>query len=148
MPRLPELLRWKLQVLLAWRPTRAVAVPLVLGACALSGWGAFAGKAFANRDLKSQVSLLQADRDGLVGRQKQLEQANVDLLREWQGKLASAREELSQAVAVRDATKGQLASSQRELITSKKRLDQARDRVSETGSIKPVEPTKKPAAKP
>lgn len=148
MPRLPELLRWKLQVLLAWRPTRAAAVPLVLGACALSGWGAFASKAFTNRDLRSQITLLQANRDGLVVREKQLENANVELLREWQGKLASAREELSQAVAARDATKGQLASSQRELVTSKKRLDQARDRVSETGSIKPVEPSKKPAVKP
>jgi len=148
MLRLPELLRRNLHVLLGWRPTRAAALPLVLSACALSGWGALATQAFANRDLKSQVSLLQAERDGLVGRQKQLEQANSELLREWQGKLATAREELNQALAARDATKNQLAGSQRELVASKKRLDQARDRVSETGSIKPVEPSKKPAAKP
>lgn len=148
MLRLLELLRWKLQILFAWKPTRSQLLPLILGVYALAGWGAYANKASANRDLTTQVSLLQMDRNGLVGRQKELEQANIDLVREWQGKLASAREELSQAVAARDAAKGQLASSQRELVASKKRLDQARDRVSETGSIKPVEPSKKPAAKP
>lgn len=148
MPRLPELLRWKLQVLFAWTPTRSQALSLILGAYALAGWGAFAGKASANRDLTSQVGLLQTDRNALVGRQKELEQANADLVREWQGKLASVREELGQAVAARDAAKGQLASSQRDLVASKKRLDQARDRVSETGSIKSVEPSKKAAGKP
>jgi hypothetical protein len=95
-----------------------------------------------------QVGLLKTDRNALVGRQKELEQANIDLVREWQGKLASAREEVSQAFAARDAAKGQLASSQRELVASKKRLDQARDRVSETGSIKAAETSKKAAGKP
>jgi chromosome segregation ATPase len=117
----------------------------VLGIAALSGWGAFASRASAQRDLAEQVSLLQADRENLSGRQRQLEQANAELLRDWQGKLASVREELSQANAARDIAMGQLASSQRELATLKKRLDQARDRVSETGSIKPANPTKKPA---
>lgn len=148
MPRLVELLRWKLQVLFAWKPARAQLLPLILGVFALAGWGAYANKASANRDLTSQVRLLQADHDGLVGTQKQLEQANIELLREWQGKLASAREELSQMVSARDAAKGLLASSQRELVASKKRLDQTKDRVSETGSFKPADPSKKPAAKP
>jgi outer membrane protein TolC len=148
MPRLLELLRWKLQVFFAWTPTRAVALSLSLGAYALAGWGAFASKASANLELTNQVSLLKTDRNALVGRQKELEQANIDLVREWQGKLASAREEVSQAFAARDAAKGQLASSQRELVASKKRLDQARDRVSETGSIKAAETSKKAAGKP
>ncbi|MEE7451590.1 hypothetical protein MRF4_29565 [Methylobacterium radiotolerans] len=148
MPRLLELLRWKLQVLFAWKPTRAQLLPLILGVYALAGWGAYANKASANRDLTTQVSLLQTERDGLVSRQKESEQASIELVREWQGKLASARAELGQAIAARDAAKGQLAGSQRELIASKKRFDQARDRVSETGSIKPAEPSKKAASKP
>ncbi|CAA2145469.1 MULTISPECIES: hypothetical protein [Methylobacterium] len=148
MPRLLELLRWKLAVLFAWTPTRTVALNLILAVYAFAGWGAFANKASAYRDLTDQVGLLRADRDGAVNRQKELEQANNDLQREWQGKLASAREELQQAAAARDAAKGQLAGSQRELVASKKRLDQARDRVSETGSIKHAEPSKKAAVKP
>ncbi|CAA2107879.1 hypothetical protein MBUL_04383 [Methylobacterium bullatum] len=148
MPRLLELLRWKLAVIFAWTPTRTVALNLILVAYAVAGWGAFANKASAYRDLTDQVSLLQADRDGAVNRQKELEQANNDLLREWQGKLASAREELHQAAAARDAAKGQLASSQRELVASRKRVDLARDRVSETGSIKHAEPSKKATVKP
>lgn len=148
MPRLPELLRWKLQVIFAWKPTPAQLLPLVLGIFAIAGWGAYANKASANRNLTTEVSLLQTERSGFVSRQKVLEQANIDLVREWQGKLASAREELGQAVAARDVAKGQLGSSQRELVASKKRLDHARERVSETGSIKPVEPSKKAASKP
>lgn len=148
MPRLLELLRWKLHVIFAWKPTRSQLLPLVLGVFTIAGWGAYANKASANRNLTTEVSLLQAEISGLVSRQKELAQANIDLVREWQGKLASAREELGQAVAARDAAKGQLGSSQRELVASKKRLDQARERVSETGSIKPAEPSKKATSKP
>ena len=148
MPRLLELLRWNLQVIFTWKPAPAQLLPLILGVFAFAGWGAYANKASANRNLTTEVSLLQTERSGFVNRQRELEQANIDLVRELQGKLASAREELGQAVAARDAAKGQLGSSQRELVASKKRLDQARERVSETGSIKPVEPSKKAANKP
>ncbi|MCJ2063329.1 hypothetical protein MKK63_11475 [Methylobacterium sp. J-088] len=148
MPRLLELLRWRFQVLFAWKPTRAQVLPLILGVYALAGWGAYANKASANRDLATQVTLLQTELNELVGRQKKLEQANTDLVREWQGKLASAREELGQALAARDTAKSQLAGSQLKLSASKKRLDQARDRVTETGSIKAAEPSKKATSKP
>lgn len=148
MPHLLELLRWKLQVIFAWKPKRAQLLPLVLGVFATAGWGAYADKASANRNLTTEVSLLQTERSGLVSRQKVLEQINIDLVRDWQAKLASAREELGQAVAARDTAKGQIGISQRELVASKKRLDQARERVSETGSIKPAEPSKKAVSKP
>ena len=143
-----QLLRWKLQVMFAWRPTPTQLLPFILGVFAFAGWGAYANKASANRNLTTEVSLLQTERSAFVNRQRELEQANIDLVREWQGKLASSREELGQAVAARDAAKGLLGSSQRELVASKKRLDQARERVSETGSIKPAEPSKKAASKP
>ncbi|WP_336485680.1 hypothetical protein [Methylobacterium nigriterrae] len=148
MRYLPELPRWNPPAIIAWRPTRVAGLPLALAACALSGWGAFAGRAASQRDLAQQVSLLQADRDGLTGRLRQTEQANAELLRDWQGKLASARDELNQTAAARDGARTQLASAQRELLTLKKRLDQARDRVAETGSIRAGETSKKPAAKP
>ena len=148
MPRLLELVRWKMQVTFACEPTRAQLLPLILGVFALAGWGAYANKASANRNLTTEVNLLQTERSEFVNRQRELEQANIDLVREWQGKLASTREELGQAVAARDTAKGQLSSSQRELVASKKRLDQARVRVSETGSIKLAEPSKKAASKP
>ena len=148
MPRLLELIHWKTQAMFAWKPAPAQLLPLILGVFAVAGWGAYANKASANRNLTTQVSLLQTERSGFVSRQRELEQANNDLVREWQRKLASSREELSQAVAARDAAKLQFSSSQRELVASKKRLDQARERVSETGSIKPAESSKKAASKP
>lgn len=134
--------RWDMQVLAAWRPSRAAVVPALLGVCALSGWGAFIGKAAMQRDLAEQVTSLQADRDGLVRRIRQMEQANGELLRDSEGKLAAIREELRQTSVARDAVKAQLAAS-------KKRLEQAsRDRVNETGSIKAGGSTKKPTPKP
>ena len=148
MFRLLELVHWKTQSVFAWKPAPTQLLPLILAVFAFAGWGAYANKASANRNLTNEVSLLQTERSGFVSRQRELEQANIDLVREWQGKLASSREELGQAVAARDAAKGQLGISQRELVASKKRLDQARERVSETGSIKPAEPTKKAASKP
>lgn len=147
MPRMLELLRWKLQLLFAWTPTRTVALNLILGVYAFAGWGAFANKASINRELTDRVNILQTDRDRLVDHPKELEQANLDLVREWQAKLASAREELSQTAAARDAAKAQLASSQRAVVASRKRVEQARDRVSETGSIKSAEPPKRAAGK-
>jgi septal ring factor EnvC (AmiA/AmiB activator) len=144
----PHIPRWNPRALLALRPARAHALPVILGLCALAGWGAFASRASGQRDLAAQVRVLQADRDTLVGRQKLLEQANTELVRDWQGKLASLRDELGQSTAARDAAKAQLASAQRELTGVKKRLDQARDRVSETGSIKAAEASKKGASKP
>ncbi|WP_156648420.1 hypothetical protein [Methylobacterium sp. Leaf108] len=135
-------------MIIAWKPAPAHLLPLILGVLAFAGWGAYANKASANRNLTTEVSLLQTERSGFVNRQRELEQANIDLVREWQGKLASSREELARAVAARDAAKGQLGSSQRELVASKKRLDQARERVSETGSIKPAKPSKKATSKP
>lgn len=141
--------RWNMQVLAAWRPSRVAVVPALLGVCALSGWGAFIGNTAMQRDLAEQVTSLQADRDGLVRRIRQLEQANGELLRDSEGKLAAIREELRQMSAARDAVKAQLAASQRELAASKKRLEQAlRDRVNETGSIKAGGSTKKPTPKP
>ncbi len=117
----------------------------MLGIAALFGWGAFASRASAQGDVAKQVSLLQADRENLTGRRRQLEQANAEIQRDWQDKLASVREELRQGNAAREIARSQLASSQREFSSLKKRLDQAGYRVSETGSIKPANPTKKAA---
>lgn len=140
---------WHLHTLAARWLSRAAVLPLILLVCALSGWGAFISKAATQRDLAEHVTVLRVERDGLVGRVRQMEQANGELLRDSESKLAPIREELRQTSAARDAAKAQLAASQRELSTTKKRLDQAlRDRVTETGSIKTGDVTKKLASKP
>lgn len=144
-----EHLRWHVQRLSAWRPQRVAAVPLILGLGALSGWGVVLGKAATQRNLAEQVASLRADRDALTGRVRQMEQANGELLRDMDGKLTVLREELRQASTARDAAKAQLAASQRDLVASRKRVEQmGRDRVTETGSIKPNDSAKKPASKP
>ncbi|WP_245516705.1 hypothetical protein [Methylobacterium segetis] len=140
MRRLPALPHWAHAALVRLDATTAVAA--VLGLAALAGWGAFAGKAWSQRDLAEQVELLQADRGRLTASLRQVEQANAEIARSGQEKLAGLREELGQTVAAREAAKAQLAAAQRDTASLKKRLDQARDRVAETGSIKPAE-TKK-----
>ncbi|MEA1832183.1 hypothetical protein U8607_08820 [Methylobacterium durans] len=142
MRNIPALRHWMQTRPLAPRPAPTTVLAAVLGLTALAGWGAFAGKAWSQRDLTEQVELLQADRGRLLAGLKQIEQTNAELARDGQEKLASVRDELTQALTARDAAKGQLAGAQRELTTLKKRLDQARDRVAETGSIKPAEAKK------
>ncbi|AWN37204.1 hypothetical protein DK427_16935 [Methylobacterium radiodurans] len=122
---------------------------MILGACALSGWGAYIGKSAELRGLTETMIVARSERDGLEARVQRAEQANAELLTATESKLSALREELRQTSAAREVTKAQLAAAQKELGVSKKRLEQAaRDRITETGSIKAGEPGKKPPSKP
>ncbi|MER2266462.1 hypothetical protein [Methylobacterium oxalidis] len=145
MRRLSALPHWAQAALLGPKPKPVALLAACLGVAAIAGWGAFASKAWGQRDLAEQVDLLQADRARLMAGLKQIEQTNAELARDAQEKLAAVREELNLTTAARDFAKGQLASAQREVAALRKRLDQSRDRVAETGSIKPAEASKKPA---
>ncbi|GJD79102.1 hypothetical protein [Methylobacterium gregans] len=140
--------RWDHRAVMAWRPRRAAVLPLILGACALSGWGAYIGKSAETRGLTEQMRVARSERDGLEARIQRAEQVNAELLTTTEGKLGALREELRQTFSAREAVKAQLAAAQKELGVSKKRLEQAaRDRITETGSIKAAEPLKKPSSK-
>jgi uncharacterized coiled-coil protein SlyX len=67
-------------------------------------------------------------------------------LSEMEAKLGSARVEYSRVVQGWADTRGKLGQAQQQLAALTKRLEQARDQVSQTGSIR-AEPSKVPARK-
>jgi hypothetical protein len=117
--------------------TRSAAFTLILGALALSGWGAFAysgrSSAAMEREWADQVSRLETERDQLLVERTRL-QENVG---EVQGRLAAAREEQSRSIRARDQARADLATAQQQLATLTKRLDQAKERATQAGAVTP-----------
>ncbi|ACA19547.1 hypothetical protein M446_5222 [Methylobacterium sp. 4-46] len=130
--------------LLRFRPSPTGLLAVALGGLALFGWGAFGLTASRQRGLEAQLAEVQGERDALQAWQRQFRDAEAEL-REVQGKVAATREEIAQVAAARDKAKAQFAATQRDLAALTKRLDQARDKVSQTGSIPAAEPAKKPS---
>jgi len=119
-------------------PTR-----LALALAAFAGWSGFAYSAMSSGQ---QVTALAAERDAAVATYQQIQEAAGNL-KEVEAKLGSARVEHSQVVQGWADTRGKIGAAQQELTVLTKRLDQARDRVSQTSSIR-AEPPKPPARKP
>ncbi|MFL5153019.1 MAG: hypothetical protein ACJ8C3_09140, partial [Microvirga sp.] len=65
-----------------------------------------------------------------------------------EAKLGSARVEYGRSVEAWAETRAKLAAAQQELAALTKRVDQARDRVSQTGSTRPPDALKAAARKP
>src|SRR4051812_16960977 len=89
--------------------TRSAALTLILGALALSGWGAFAyagrSSAAMERKLTEQVSRLGTERDQLLAERTRLQES----VGEIQGRLVAAREEQSRSIRARDQARAELA---------------------------------------
>src|SRR5215204_4304876 len=106
--------------------TRSAAFTLILGALALSGWGAFAysgrSSAAMEREWADQVSRLETERDQLLVERTRLQES----VGEVQGRLAAAREEQSRSIRARDQARADLAAAQQQLATLTKRFEQAK----------------------
>ena len=108
-----------------------------LGLAALIGWSSFAYSAWSSRGLAGQVSTLSAERDEAVAKLQKLERSAGELSK-VEAQLGSARAEFNKAIQMG-------AAAQHELAGLMKRLDLARESVSQTGSIRTPEPPKRPA---
>ena len=117
--------------------TRSAALTLILGALALSGWGAFAyagrSSAAMERKLTEQVSRLGTERDQLLAERTRLQES----VGEVQGRLAAAREEQSRSVRARDQGRAELASAQQQLAALTRRFEQAKTRGMQARAITP-----------
>ena len=112
---------------------------LALAAAALVGWSAFGYAALSSGSLR-------AERDAALSQHQQLRAASGDLA-QVEAKLFSARNEYARAVQGWAEAKAKHDAAQQELAALTKRLDQARDRVSQTGSIRPAADPAKPKAR-
>ena len=135
-----------MMVLRTPRPTPAGLLAVALGGLALFGWGSFALTASNQRSLTTELASVRGERDALQSWQKQFKDAEAEL-RDVQGRIAAARDEVVQTSAAREKAKAQLAATQRDLAAVTRRLDQARDKVAQTGSLPAQDPAKKPAAR-
>ena len=120
---------------------RVILVGSALAFAALVGWGSFAYTAVG---YGQQVSTLTAERDSALAEAQRL-QTTVGELSEVEARLGSARLEYNRVVQSWADAKGRVVATQQELAQLAKRVDQAKDRVNQTGSIKPAEPPRRPA---
>jgi hypothetical protein len=125
---------------LALRGERSHLVPAALALAALVGWASFAYSAISS-------SGIAAERDEALAQRQKLEQASGDLS-QLEAKLTAARIEYGKAVQAWAEARGRIGQAQQELAALARRADQARERVSQTGSIRPAEPQKAPAPAP
>ncbi|MFE1601788.1 hypothetical protein [Methylobacterium sp. ID0610] len=130
---------------LRFRSSPAGLAVVALGGFALFGWGAFGVTAAGQRSLETRLAQAESDRDTLQAWQKQFRDVETEL-REMQAKVGATRDELAQVTATREKAKAQLAATQRDLTAITKRLDQAREKATQTtGSLPAADPAKKPA---
>jgi septal ring factor EnvC (AmiA/AmiB activator) len=126
------------------RTKRSVLIGSALVFAAVVGWGSFAYSALSSQ---GRVSSVTAERDAALAQRDRLQQAAGELA-QVEARLSSARVEYSRVVQGWAEAKARAGVVQQELATLTKRLDQAKDRVSQTGSIRQAEPPQRPARKP
>src|SRR5688572_24029722 len=112
-------------------------IGLMLAVAALTGWGSFAYSAVSSGQ---QVKALTEERDAALANYQQLQEAGGKLI-EIDGKLGSARIEYNRVVQGWANARDRVEAIQQQLAALTKRLDQARDQVSQTGSIRPAPKT-------
>jgi chromosome segregation ATPase len=110
------------------RAKRFLPTGYALGLAALIGWSGFAYS-------KYEASTLRAERDEALGSLKRL-QHTAGELSQVEAKLAASRIEYGRTVQAWSETRTRLGMTQQELAILTKRLDQVRERVSQTGSIR------------
>ena len=120
---------------------RTVLMAYALALVALTGWGGFAYMAVSS---SKEIGHLTAERDAVLVNQQQLLEA-MGQLQQLESRLTSTRLEYGRVLQAWSDARGRLGATQQELSQLTKRLDQAKDRVNQTGSIaKAVEPPKRP----
>jgi biopolymer transport protein ExbB/TolQ len=112
-----------------------------LGLAAIIGWSSFAYATWSARQLSRQLT---SERNEARAKRDELQKGAGDL-KQIEAKLSAARAEYSRAVEGWAQTRAKNDKAQLELAALAKRLEQAQDRVSQTGSIRQMEPPRRPA---
>src|SRR5215203_1237890 len=106
-----------------------------LGLAAIIGWSSFAYSTWSARQLSRQVRTLTTERNEARAKHDQLQRSAGDL-KQLEAKLSSVRAEYSRAVEGWAQTRAKNDRAQQELAALTKRIEQAKDGVSQTGSIR------------
>ena len=109
------------------RVNRYRVLSLVMSLLALTGWGAFAYAAHSSATVQHQL------------------REEMTQVRQEMAELKSSQEQL---LAERDQARAQLAAAQQEAVALTKRLEEAQEKASSTGSVRPPAALERPARSP
>lgn len=122
-------------------PRRLLLAGGAVGLAAVIGWGSFA---YVLVTSSHRIRTVSTERDSAVA-ERQLLIDKAGQLAEMEAKTASVSAEYGRALQALAEVKAKMAVAQQELALRARRVDSQTDRVSQTGSIRPPEPPKRPA---
>jgi len=114
-----------------------------LGLAAVIGWSTFAYSTWSARQLARQVSTLTTQRDVVIADRNEV-RAKFEQLEGATGDLQQVEAKLNVGNAELTRTLRAWAAAEQKIATLNKRLEEAKDGVSQTGSIRKPAPPKVP----
>src|SRR4051812_47518365 len=126
------------------RLQRSSLVYFALGLAAIIGWSSFAYLTSSARQLSGQVSTLTNERDEVIADRNEVRAKHEELQRAT-GELKQVEAKLNVANAELTRTLRAWAAAEQKIAVLNKRLEEAKDSVSQTGSIGKTAPPRRPA---
>jgi uncharacterized protein (DUF3084 family) len=126
------------------RLQRSSLIYYALGLSAIIGWSSFAYLTWSARQLSRQVSILTTERDEAIADRNAV-RAKHEQLQRSAGELKQLEAKLQIGNAELNRTVRAWAAAEQKLAILNKRVDEAKEGVSQTGSIRQTAPPKRPA---
>ena len=126
------------------RPQRSSLIYCALGLAAIIGWSSFAYLTWSARQLSRQVSILTTERDEAIADRNAV-RAKHEQLQRSAGELKQVEAKLNMGNVELNRTVRAWAAAEQKLATLNKRVEEAKEGVSQTGSIRLTAPPKRPA---
>ena len=126
------------------RLQRSSLIYCALALAAILGWSSFAYSTWSARQLSRQVSILTTERDEAIADRNAV-RANHEQLQHSAGELKQLEAKLNMGNAELNRTVRAWAAAEQKLATLNKRVEEAKEGVSQTGSIRLTAPPKRPA---
>ena len=126
------------------RRQRSSLIYCALGLSAIIGWSSFAYLTWSARQLSRQVSILTTERDEAIADRNAV-RAKHEQLQRSAGELKQVEAKLNMGNAELSRTVRAWAAAEQKLPILNKRVEEAKEGVSQTGSIRQTAPPKRPA---
>ena len=126
------------------RLQRSSLIYFALGLAAIIGWSTFAYLTWSARQLSRHVSILTTERDEAIADRNAV-RAKHEQLQRSAGELKQVEAKLNMGNAELTRTVRAWAAAEQKLAILNKRVEEAKEGVSQTGSIRQTAPPKRPA---
>ena len=126
------------------RLQRSSLIYCALGLAAIIGWSSFAYSTWSARQLWRHVSILATERDEAIADRNAV-RAKHEQLQRSAGELKQVEAKLNMGNAELTRTVRAWAAAEQKLAIVNKRVEEAKEGVSQTGSIRQTAPAKRPA---